>query len=73
MPACSVTLFHLLSIRPTLAFMLPIAHELGLIDEARWARFNQKMENIEQERQRLRSIWLPRKSAADNPSKSKRC
>jgi len=26
--------------------------------EARWARFNQKMENIEQERQRLRSIWL---------------
>ena len=38
--------------------LTPIAHELGLIDEARWARFNQKMENIEQERQRLRSIWL---------------
>ena len=38
--------------------LTPIAHQLGLIDEARWARFNQKMENIEQERQRLRSIWL---------------
>jgi len=38
--------------------LTPIAHELGLIDEARWARFNRKMENIEQERQRLRSIWL---------------
>ena len=38
--------------------LTPIAHELGLIDETRWVRFNQKMENIEQERQRLRSIWL---------------
>ncbi|MDG6895266.1 tRNA uridine-5-carboxymethylaminomethyl(34) synthesis enzyme MnmG [Volucribacter amazonae] len=38
--------------------LTPIAHQLGLIDEQRWARFNQKMENIERERQRLRSIWL---------------
>ena len=38
--------------------LTPIAHKLGLIDEARWARFNRKMENIEQERQRLRNIWL---------------
>ncbi|WP_410687304.1 tRNA uridine-5-carboxymethylaminomethyl(34) synthesis enzyme MnmG [Avibacterium paragallinarum] len=38
--------------------LTPIAHQLGLIDEKRWVRFNQKMENIEQERQRLRSIWL---------------
>ncbi|PJG82520.1 tRNA uridine-5-carboxymethylaminomethyl(34) synthesis enzyme MnmG [Caviibacterium pharyngocola] len=38
--------------------LTPIAHELGLIDEKRWARFNQKMENIEQERQRLRQIWI---------------
>lgn len=38
--------------------LTPIAHELGLIDDKRWARFNQKMENIEQERQRLRQIWL---------------
>ena len=38
--------------------LTPIAHKLGLIDEKRWARFNQKMENIERERQRLREIWL---------------
>ncbi|AKD39051.1 tRNA uridine 5-carboxymethylaminomethyl modification enzyme GidA [Pasteurella multocida subsp. multocida OH4807] len=38
--------------------LTPIAQELGLISEERWARFNQKMENIELERQRLRQIWL---------------
>ncbi len=38
--------------------LTPIAYKLGLIDEKRWARFNQKMENIERERQRLREIWL---------------
>ncbi|PNK62473.1 MULTISPECIES: tRNA uridine-5-carboxymethylaminomethyl(34) synthesis enzyme MnmG [Pantoea] len=32
--------------------------ELGLVDDARWARFNQKLEAIEQERQRLRDIWV---------------
>ncbi|MFA9488007.1 MULTISPECIES: tRNA uridine-5-carboxymethylaminomethyl(34) synthesis enzyme MnmG [unclassified Mannheimia] len=37
--------------------LTPIAHELGLIDEARWVRFNQKMEAIEQERARLKSTW----------------
>ena len=50
--------------------LTPIAHELGLIDEARWARFNQKMENIEQERQRLRSIWLhPRSEYLEEANK----
>ncbi len=38
--------------------LTPIAHELGLIDEARWARFNEKMENIEKERERLKQIWI---------------
>lgn len=38
--------------------LTPIAQELGLITDERWARFNQKMENIELERQRLRQIWL---------------
>ncbi len=38
--------------------LTPIAHELGLIDDARWARFNQKMENIERERGRLKQIWI---------------
>ena len=32
--------------------------ELGLVDDVRWARFNQKLEMIEQERQRLRGIWV---------------
>ncbi|MDW8844897.1 tRNA uridine-5-carboxymethylaminomethyl(34) synthesis enzyme MnmG [Erwinia sp. MMLR14_017] len=36
--------------------------ELGLVDDTRWARFNQKLESIEQERQRLRDIWVHPKS-----------
>lgn len=30
--------------------------DLGLVDDARWIRYNQKLERIEQERQRLRDI-----------------
>lgn len=36
--------------------------ELGLVDDARWTRFNQKLEANEQERQRLRDIWVHPKS-----------
>lgn len=36
--------------------------ELGLVDDARWARFNEKVENIEKERQRLKDIWINPKS-----------
>lgn len=36
--------------------------ELGLVDDARWARYNQKLEAIEQERQRLRELWVHPKS-----------
>ncbi len=32
-----------------------IGRELGLVDDERWARFNEKLENIERERQRLKS------------------
>jgi len=32
--------------------------ELGLVDDARWARFSEKLEMIEIERQRLRDIWV---------------
>lgn len=32
--------------------------ELGLVDDLRWDRFNQKLEMIERERQRLKDIWL---------------
>jgi len=28
------------------------------VDDARWARFNEKLENIERERQRLKSTWV---------------
>ncbi|MBR0574360.1 MULTISPECIES: tRNA uridine-5-carboxymethylaminomethyl(34) synthesis enzyme MnmG [Pasteurellaceae] len=42
--------------------LTPIAHKFGLIDEVRWARFNQKMENIEKERERLKQIWIHPKS-----------
>ncbi len=32
--------------------------EVGLVDDARWKRFNEKMETVELERQRLRSTWI---------------
>jgi tRNA uridine 5-carboxymethylaminomethyl modification enzyme len=36
---------------------------LGLVDDQRWQRFNEKMENIELERQRLRSVWVQKDHA----------
>lgn len=36
-----------------------IGRELGLVDDERWARFNEKLENIERERQRLKSTRNP--------------
>ncbi|KJG08797.1 tRNA uridine-5-carboxymethylaminomethyl(34) synthesis enzyme MnmG [Photobacterium kishitanii] len=38
--------------------LTPMGRELGLVDDERWARFNQKLENMEQERQRLKDIWV---------------
>jgi tRNA uridine 5-carboxymethylaminomethyl modification enzyme len=35
-----------------------MGRELGLVDDERWARFNQKLERIETERQRLKSTWV---------------
>ncbi|MBA5602394.1 tRNA uridine-5-carboxymethylaminomethyl(34) synthesis enzyme MnmG [Pectobacterium aroidearum] len=35
-----------------------IGRELGMVDDHRWARFNEKLENIEKERQRLRDIHV---------------
>ncbi|GHE96259.1 tRNA uridine-5-carboxymethylaminomethyl(34) synthesis enzyme MnmG [Thalassotalea profundi] len=35
-----------------------IGYKLGLVDEKRWARFNEKMESVELERQRLKSTWI---------------
>lgn len=35
-----------------------IGYKLGLVDEARWDRFNKKQEAVEQEKQRLKSNWI---------------
>ncbi|KHN54385.1 tRNA uridine-5-carboxymethylaminomethyl(34) synthesis enzyme MnmG [Pectobacterium fontis] len=35
-----------------------IGRELGMVDDHRWARFNEKLENIEKERQRLRDVHV---------------
>ncbi|WP_439236440.1 tRNA uridine-5-carboxymethylaminomethyl(34) synthesis enzyme MnmG [Lonepinella koalarum] len=42
--------------------LTPIARKLGLIDEKRWVRFNQKMDNIAKEQERLKQIWIHTKS-----------
>ncbi len=44
------------------ARLTPIAHSFGLIDDARWRAFNEKMELIEQEKARLKNIWIHTKS-----------
>ncbi|OIQ25125.1 tRNA uridine-5-carboxymethylaminomethyl(34) synthesis enzyme MnmG [uncultured Vibrio sp.] len=38
------------------------ARGFGLVDDERWARFNQKVETIEKERQRLKDQWINPKS-----------
>ncbi|WP_263064128.1 tRNA uridine-5-carboxymethylaminomethyl(34) synthesis enzyme MnmG [Dickeya dadantii] len=35
-----------------------MGRELGMVDDERWARFNEKLENIEKERQRLRDVLV---------------
>ncbi|MCR4333303.1 MAG: tRNA uridine-5-carboxymethylaminomethyl(34) synthesis enzyme MnmG, partial [Sulfuricaulis sp.] len=35
-----------------------IGRNLGLVDESRWARFNEKSETINRERERLNKTWL---------------
>jgi len=46
--------------------MTEAGRELGLVDDTRWASFNEKMEAIETEHQRLRSTWInPTKDYAD--------
>ena len=43
-----------------------IGRSLGLVDDARWKRFNEKMEAIEVERQRLKSTWIHKDHASVN-------
>jgi len=35
-----------------------IGHELGLVDEARWRRFNEKRATLAREQERLQKTWL---------------
>ncbi|MBY5994225.1 tRNA uridine-5-carboxymethylaminomethyl(34) synthesis enzyme MnmG [Ferrimonas balearica] len=39
-----------------------LGREMGLVDDHRWAKFNDKVEAIEQERQRLRGTWVQKDS-----------
>ncbi len=44
--------------------------EFGLVGDLRWQRFNEKMENIALERQRLKDIWInPRSEHVDQLNK----
>lgn len=38
--------------------LTPIGFALGLVDEARWRAYNEKMEAIERERTRLSDLWI---------------
>ena len=40
--------------------------ELGLVDDERWARYNEKLESIERERQRLKSTWVNQQAESAN-------
>ena len=35
-----------------------MGREIGLVDDARWAKYNDKMEAVETELQRLRGQWI---------------
>lgn len=38
--------------------LTPVGRELGLVDDTRWAFFENKMEQIEKEKQRLKDYWI---------------
>jgi len=38
--------------------LTPVAREMGLIDDHRWAAYESKLESLEQETQRLKDIWI---------------
>ncbi|WP_024888788.1 tRNA uridine-5-carboxymethylaminomethyl(34) synthesis enzyme MnmG [Luteimonas huabeiensis] len=44
--------------------LTPVGRELGLVDDARWARFEAKREAIERETARLRGLWVSPGNAA---------
>lgn len=44
--------------------LTPLGREVGLVDDSRWAAFNEKLEMIEQEKQRLKSQYVHPEHAA---------
>lgn len=44
--------------------LTPLGREVGLVDDSRWAAFNEKLELIEQEKQRLKSQYVHPEHAA---------
>jgi tRNA uridine 5-carboxymethylaminomethyl modification enzyme len=46
--------------------LTPIGHQLGLVSPARFESFERKREEIERERQRLRSTWLNPRLVSDD-------
>jgi tRNA uridine 5-carboxymethylaminomethyl modification enzyme len=38
--------------------LTPVAHSLGLIDDARWVQFQRKRDAVSRETQRLKSTWI---------------
>jgi len=47
------------------ARLTEVGRQLGLVDNARWAAFNQKHDAVSRETERLRSIWVSPKNLAD--------
>lgn len=43
--------------------LTPVAREMGLVDDERWAAYEKKLESLEQEVQRLKEIWIHPKHA----------
>lgn len=38
--------------------LTPLARQMGLVDDERWAAFNHKRESVEREKERLKSTWI---------------
>ena len=41
-----------------------LGRKIGLVDDARWQRFNEKMENIAKEQERLKTVWIQKDHTA---------
>ena len=51
--------------------LTPIARKMGLIDERRWEIFNRKQDNIKKEKQRLKTLKIPKETLKNKAAKNK--